>query len=148
MEGQYKYGCSKSILDEWISGYYPIQELSVPAKSSKGVNSTKLSSAEQYKLDASGVASAGDGIFFDAKYSKRFLNYKWTDVVKGYESYGPGLLDLQVNGASVDWGAFNWWHKYSYTMPGTDSPATFRINDIYYPNNYGSLNVQISVKLY
>lgn len=105
--------------------------------------STVLSSGKTYWIKATGIAGAGDNITFDAKYSVRVPNTVWTDSVQNYESYGPTLLDLQIDGSSPDWGAFSTIHTYWLTVIGTGAPLLFQIYDIYYPNNTGSLNIKI-----
>jgi len=101
--------------------------------------------AGNYKFIVSGTAFAGDTIDFDAKYSitNRIDGDTWTDEVSGYESYGPELLDLQVNGASVGWGPYNDQHIYDCTWVGDGNSVEFCIYDIYYPNNTGWLTVEI-----
>jgi hypothetical protein len=102
-----------------------------------------------YTLVATGTADALNSpdrhIYFDAKYS--LTTYipgdTWTDSVSGYTGYGPTLLDLFVNGASGDWGVYNEDHTYECTITGDDNPVELWIYDIYYPNNVGSLTVEI-----
>lgn len=122
-----------------------VETLSVPADSATGVSSVaSLDLGRNYKFVVIGTADAGDNITFDAKYSIH-TGYPlvWTDEVAGYESYGPSLLDLLVNGADVDWGVFNTSHLYTYELMGTGVPATFMVNDIYPSNNVGNLTVNI-----
>ncbi len=104
-----------------------------------------LESGKKYLLKASGTAFAGDTIDFDAKYSitKRILDDTWTDLVSGYPGYGPTLLNLAVNGVFVDWGAFNEDHVYYWKMDGIGSCVPLWIYDVHYPNNTGSLIVEI-----
>ena len=106
-----------------------------------------LESGKNYQLKVSGTAYAGDTIDFDAKYSitNRILDDDWTDLVSGYESYGPTLLELSVDGEFVAWGNYNPDHVYYCNMPGDGSPLglALRIYDIYYPNNTGFLTVKI-----
>lgn len=124
----------------------PIATLSIPANSSQDTTSTHTSEdGAQYRIKALGTANAGDTIEFDAKYSitNRITGDSWTDTVTGYESYGPTLLDLMVNGGFVDWGAYNSSHVYWYETLGNGNKFTFKIYDVYYPNNTGSLTVEI-----
>ena len=72
----------------------------------------------------------------------------WTDLVTLYEIEGTQLLDLHVDGANIDWGAFNPAHVYWYDKPGTGAPVALWIYDEYYPNNAGVLTVDIFVKLW
>lgn len=159
LEGHYKFGCSKSILEDWIAGQYFMETVEVQAASEVPVESlTVLKSSENYHLMAYGVADAQmppqASIFFDAKYSVTTpgedpINpVDWTDSVTGYEAYGPQLLDLHVNGAFIDWGIFNPAHTYWHEMAGTDAPVSLWIYDVYYPNNEGFLSVDIFVDLW
>jgi len=126
----------------------PIETVTVDANDPSGTTSTAtLESGKTYWFKASGTAEAGDTIEFDAKYSitKRIIGDTWTDSVSGYEGWGLTLLDLQIDSVSPDWGAFNPDHVYWSSQTGSGDPVafTFRIYDIYYPNNSGSLTVEI-----
>ena len=123
-----------------------VDTVTVPANKTTATSSSiPLEDGVEYLLEASGTAFAGDTIDFDAKYSitNRIAGDTWTDIVSGYEGYGTELLDLQVNGASVDWGTYNPEHVYYFTMTGTGTPIQLQIYDIYYPNNTGELTVKI-----
>lgn len=103
-----------------------------------------LEEGVEYIIKATGTANAGDGIEFDAKYSFRTpSSTEWTDYVSTYESYGPDLLDLYVDGINVDWGDYNEDHTYYYIYTGTGVPIELLINDIDYLGNAGSLTVEI-----
>ena len=108
-------------------------------------SSAILENGFDYTLVATGTAFAGDTIDFDAKYSitHRITEDTWTDTVSGYEGYGTKLLNLLVDGVEVDWGDFNWDHKYECTITGDGTQVDLLIYDIYYPNNAGSLTVNI-----
>lgn len=98
----------------------------------------------EYFFRASGTFSAGDLITADAKYSVREPNTEWTDIVQNYETYGPTLLDLHLNGTAPDWGQYNSdSHGYWTSLMGDGYPFTFQIYDIFASNNNGSLKVQI-----
>ena len=123
-----------------------IETVDVPSNKATASNSTAtLESGKSYCFKAIGWAYAGDTIDFDAKYSitNRITGDTWTDDVSGYTSHGPELLDLFVNGSSVDWGAYSADHVYSLDFVGDGSTVDFLINDIHYPNNTGSLAVEI-----
>jgi len=121
-----------------------IETVTVPASASVPIPSINiLASGTDYLLKAYGVANAGDGIDFDARYSFRTpTSAMWTDAVSTYESYGPTLLDLFFNGATP-WGDFNHAHEYWSLVSGTGAVANFSIYDAYYPNNTGDLKVDI-----
>ena len=152
MSGHSKFGCSISVMEDFIAGLPPllVETVQVDANDPNPTYSNiALESGVQYELEAMGTAYAGgkytEDIEFDAKYSITHskIGDTWTDVVTDYESYGTTLLDLFVNGGSVDWGAYNPEHIYYWTVTGTDTPVELLIYDIYYPNNVGSLTVNI-----
>jgi len=121
-----------------------VDEINVVAKDMPTVTSNiTLVSGQKYLLRVSGTFGAGDNITADAKYSVRAPNTFWTDYVQNYESYGPTLLDLQINNSSPNWGSYNPNHVYWLTYIGGGSSINFRIYDIYPSNNSGSLNVKI-----
>jgi hypothetical protein len=111
-----------------------------------------------YVLEASGTYFGGGyGLFdiqADAKYSQdaiqRAANAPWTDSVNGYEGYGAGLLDLFVDGAIANWGAYSSAHRYALPVAATGSPITLdlNINDIYAENNTGGLCVALYQQVY
>lgn len=122
-----------------------VETVTVPSDGSSVTSTNVLESGVTYLLEASGTANAGDTIDFDAKYSitNRILEDTWTDIVSGYESHGANLLDLKVNNDFVDWGTYNDGHIYWLSVMGSGTPVTLQIYDIYYPNNVGSLTVDI-----
>jgi len=156
--GHYKYGCSKSILDDWNSGKYHIgptlvETVTVPANSSTGVSSVAaLEAGKDYFLKAYGTACAEENtpgtctIFFDAEYANRpsVDETNWVDGVTGYESWTTNLLDLKVDGNFVNWGAYNTEHTYQIPYSGTGNVlfVTYDVPSAYY-NNTGSLSVDI-----
>jgi hypothetical protein len=124
----------------------PLHQIEVFAVSSIPVE--KVLDVGNYKFVVSGTAFAGgeytEDIEFDAKYSITHSDSgdTWTDTVSGYESYGEELLDLQVNGISLEWGDYNVDHIYECSWTG-GGVVQFCIKDIYYPNNTGYLTVEI-----
>lgn len=122
-----------------------METLTVDADDQSGVDSSVLYDGLKYQFKVSGVADAGDTIDFDAKYSltNRIIDDTWTDAVSGYESYGTELLDLMVDGSAVNWGDYNEAHTYYLGYMGNGSSINFSVYDIYYPNNIGSLTVEI-----
>lgn len=106
-------------------------------------SSVVLDDDQDYIIRVSGTYTEGDSITADAKYSTRLPNTIWTDRVQNYESHGPSLLDLQIDGSSPDWGTYNPNHVYWLPVTGTGSPLNFSLHDIYPSNNAGSLDVSI-----
>ena len=113
------------------------------------VPSDPLAAGITYRIEASGTYYAGGVSQFDieadAEYSQdtyqRVNGQPWTDSVRNYETYGEGLLELKVDGGFVEWGAFNWDHRYTLDLVGMGDPVTFdlQIYDIYAQNNTGGL---------
>ena len=124
-----------------------VETLTINADNSSPVSSSALALGQDYLLEVSGTFAAGDNITADAKYSVRAPNMVWTDSVQNYESYGPELLDLQINGTSPDWGVYASDHTYYLTLTGSGSGLSFLVNDVYYPGNSGKLTVRIFKKL-
>ena len=157
-DGHYKYGVSKSILEDWNRGTYYIgptllETVNVPANDADGVaSSTVLDVDKDYFLKAYGTATAcwqpGCYITFDAEYSTSDGVTPWSTWADGvaapYDSYGADLLDLKVNGTFVDWGAYNPLHSYEIPYAGTGN-ALFLVYDLAgsYFNDVGSLFVDI-----
>lgn len=153
--GHYKFGCSNSVVEDFsnnmkdgeLDGRYFIENLKIPAIGTEMKSTEPLMSGVDYLLKASGTANAGDGIEFDAKYSFKTGSTEWTDAVLGYQSLGTELLDLFVDGDSVNWGSYNSEHKYKYEMEGNGEKAAFKIYDTYPSNNSGNLYVDIYAEL-
>lgn len=102
-----------------------------------------------YRLTADGLYYAGGRFTYDiasdAEYSQdadQRLTDTWTDLVKGYESYGEGLLELKVDGAFVEWGDYNPAHVYSIEHMATGD-ISLQIWDVYAQNNTGGLCVKV-----
>jgi len=153
MNGHKKFGCSTSVIEDFIAGLpqrVRVDTVSVDANNPNSVLSNiVLKSGVNYELEAMGTAYAGgnytNDIEFDAKYSitHSVVADTWTDSVTQYESYGPTLLDLFVNGSSIDWGVYNDEHTYYHTITGAGAAVNLLISDIYYPNNIGFITVNI-----
>jgi hypothetical protein len=83
----------------------------------------------------------------DAEYSQdwyqRMNLLPWTDLVRGYEGLGEGLLEMKVDGGFVEWGAFDNGHSYSIEHTATGATIDFQIYDTYAQNNTGGLCVGV-----
>lgn len=161
LEGHYKFGCSKSILDDWIAGEYYMETVNVPSMTASGIDSIMSPILGQdYYLKASGTYRFGDvlswGVYgiADAEYAYRNDSYSqpiapdnWTLGDDGnYPSvYG---LDVQVDNGNVYWGDYSSEHKYTYIYSGTDYPVHFHIYDNNYTDNSGEIVVDILAKLW
>lgn len=161
-EGHHKFGCSKSILEEWIAGEYPMSTVIVPAGGLDYLNLHTATtpfdtiSGEYYRIEASGMYTYMSSALptygqADAEYSNR---PSWT--------YGPGwilgdnvfptgkehALDLTIDGENISWGTYNESHTYSTILSGTDNPFIFDIFDDGYGDNSGYLTADVFVKLW
>jgi len=135
------------LADGVLDGMYYLETVEVPANDADGVSSVgTLMSGQDYKFKAYGIANAGDSIDFDADFSFRTgSSIEWTDDVSTYEYLGDTLLDLMVNGSFVQWGdnTFHADHVYWHDFSGLGTSVEFQVYDVYYPNNTGSLFVDI-----
>lgn len=148
LTGHYKFGCSKSIMEEWINGEYPLESVIVDSNGTVSTTNHILKSLVEYKLVASGI------FYYDS------ILVNWADAewylkggvpVKGdTEGSKPYVLDISINGTSTntDWGEYNPEHIYTKYITGTDERVDFSIYDSYSGDNSGFLNVDIFVKLY
>ena len=113
-EGHYKMGCSSGLLDQWIEGYYHLETVMVPANDEDGVVSNT-------------TLRTGE-------------NYQLV-------AHGAGdavALDLQVNGASVDWGPSNPDQVYLYDLAGNDAPVLLQVGA---DGASGEITVEIYLEL-
>jgi hypothetical protein len=135
-----------------VAGYTKVWDGFVPANGNV-VTTPTLDPGRTWKMEASGTYFAGGSGLFDiqadAEYSQdayqRANDLPWTDSVRNYESYGSGLLDLKVNGAFVNWGAYNASHRYVIPVTPMGSPLEISANiyDIASYNNTGGLCVAL-----
>jgi len=97
----------------------------------------KLPFPAQYRIDVSGTwTNTGDN-WLDAEYVSTPTGHQ-----DGWDGLGENFGDTQVDGAFVDWGAFNAGHTYSHTgayersvdlavfvgVGGTKMPAWYAAN--------------------
>ncbi len=120
-----------------------VDTLTVPATGEPVTSSVVLGAGDTYMFEALGTFYANDGITADAEYSSGPTSFVWQDLVERYENYGEGLLELRIDGAFVEWGAYNPNHVYTLTQVGAGNPVVFDIYDIAPGNNEGFLTVNI-----
>lgn len=166
-DGHYKFGLSKSLIEAWMAGEYNLgpavlDTVFVSGESADVTESTLVAKdGVEYTLNAMGTyrfASWGDFGVADAEWaSRRAANYPapgltevWPDLgetegwVKGEGYYASECgLDVQVDGACVDWGAFSETNEYSLPYTGTGAPIEFSIFDSSYGDNVGGITVEI-----
>jgi len=160
-QGHYNFMCSKSIIEDWISGEYYLETVNVPSTTGVGIDSVMSPILGQdYFLKASGtyrfgsVESWGEYGIADAEYAYRNDSYSrplppdnWT---LGDDTNYPSVLglDVQVDNVNVYWGNYSTEHKYTYLYSGTDNPIHFHIYDNQYTDNSGEIAVDIFAKLW
>lgn len=93
------------------------------------VTSPVLETGKTYVAQVTGTIQAGSDITADAMYSVKSPNTTWTDAVQTYESSGPTLLDLQVDGVSPFWGEYTSDHTYFTFLVGSGAAQTFALRD-------------------
>jgi hypothetical protein len=117
------------------------------------ITTPALVATRDYFLEVSGTYFAGGTAVFDieadAEYSQDAIQragaLPWTDDVNNYAAYGESLLELLVDGAPVEWGAFNAGHRYTLDVTPSGIPLDISANlyDVFYPNNTGGLCVAL-----
>ncbi|HVM58942.1 MAG TPA: choice-of-anchor C family protein [Candidatus Paceibacterota bacterium] len=134
----------------------PVDTVSVnSAQSTPTVGATALTNGATYLLVASGDWQNSLNRA-DAEYTS--LD-SWTTHMDGYDviPYFLGLdeFDLEVNGAFINWGAYDSGHQYSHLYTGTGAPVSLmvfdgdshggpaNVNAGWYGDNVGSLSVNV-----
>lgn len=166
MEGHYKFGCSKSVLNDWnmdwsdgvLDGKKYLETVTVDSAVMGGASSVaSLMTGKNYLFESSGTWTNRPGEAVDTKFTTMDGWVTPTDAPDG--GYDPKLLDLQVNASFMDWGAYSAVHEYSmmYT-PAATAPVNFRVFDGdvatntptpgWYGDNVGSIMVKLSQKLW
>ncbi|MDP2684869.1 MAG: hypothetical protein Q8P20_07595 [bacterium] len=154
-DGHYKFGCSKSILEDWNRGTYYmgptfIETVEIPANSETPSSSVAtLGIGKDYFLKAYGTGMACNQpscmITFDPEFSTSD-GTNWVDgVAYPYDIYGTDLLDLKVDGEFVDWGLYNPIHEYQIPYVGTGNSLNLLVYDLAgsYFNDTGTFYVDI-----
>jgi hypothetical protein len=125
-----------------------------------GINTDPLVAGATYLLEASGtyIFDNSQGRTADAEFLQEVANGPFVEQRTGQP---VDVLDLVINGASVDWLGFdgsNWAphtyspdHVYRYYVTGTGNPLNLTLADweplrpeLHEEDNVGSLNVTIT----
>lgn len=123
-----------------------IDEFQVPANSAAGsdTNVSLDNGGEYFALVEGtytfGAPKNGDERLADAEYS---LDAGATEWVKEFANDRPDVLDLFIDGANPDFGAFRPDHTYGTLFMGTGAVSNFAIEDSPYNDNSGALDVTI-----
>lgn len=135
----------------------PLETVTVNSASSTVTPSSNvLSLGKNYLLVSSGVWTNTGKNVADAEYAS--VN-NWATVMDGYDIspyfLGVNEFDLQVDGAFLNWGAYNSAHTYNDLYTGTGNPVKFLVFDgdstvanpspnlSWYGDNTGNLSVAI-----
>ncbi len=121
----------------------PVDTLYVNSSIDSPVNSIGLISGSTYVVESTGTFYANEQILADAEYSTD--GGLWSESVSGFESNGPNYIDLLIDDQAQNWNNFNMQHTYGVLVTSTGGPVSFSINDSYFMNNLGGLNVNIYI---
>jgi len=127
-----------------------LEQVTVYVDGRGGQTTKTYSSSKTYKITASGTyqywfPAQPDGIA-DAEWSE-LTSHGHPGWHKGEGENVhpvPHYLDLSIDGANIDWGAYNANHIYSVNLPGKNAKFKFNITDSFAKDNAGSLSVSIS----
>lgn len=157
--GHYKFGPSKSILEDWHLGKYNLGQqildtLVVNSAVMGGADSNiALDDEEDYTLNVSGTWTNRPGEIVDTAWTTMDGWVTQLDAPDG--GYPADLLELQVGQQFQEWGTYDANHEYQLVgySPATDGAVNFRIfdgdantntlNPGWYGDNVGSLTVEI-----
>ncbi|MBA7552163.1 hypothetical protein ES705_44718 [subsurface metagenome] len=124
-----------------------IEEISIDPKNPAGATSTAILENEvEYEFVVSGTWENRTWERVDAKYcSADSWATPGTEAPSG--GYPDELLELYVDGGSVDWGAYSDTHIYTLDFTGSGFAVNFAVHDTYYGDNVNStMQVEIWTK--
>jgi hypothetical protein len=135
---------------------------SVNASSESGVSAI-ATLAGNYRIDVNGTWDNTSHGLVDAEYDNGGTGHTPADFSPltyqdGWSGLGADWGDLLVDGASVDWGAYNDAHAYSYTLSGVSAGSSIALRVFdgdasggslvdspgWYGDNAGGLNYTIT----
>lgn len=123
-----------------------VDEVEVSAVSGVGADTVSLTGGTPYVAIANGAWDNNRGPLniVDAEYSTEDNWLTWMD---GFTGFPTDILELFINNTPdpvSNWGGYNSAHRYAQAFtPVLDGSANFSINDTYYGDNTGSLNVAV-----
>ena len=124
-----------------------LETVTVPVDGSPVVSATVLEAGIRYRLRASGTFFIGGPGFADAEYA---FNSSLSTIINN--CFGlPSETDLgiAINDTVIDnsklpfWGTFDFAHVYTIDMVGQGARINLNYHDCFYPDNSGSLTVEI-----
>ncbi len=141
---KYEWVCEEA--EEPVCEWAWLEQVDVPSDGSTVYSENTLNLGEEYKLIASGTYTYNNaGDWADAEW---YL--KNGEIVKGdTEGSQPHVLDVTVSDdENTDWGDFSEDHIYDLMYIGKGEPVSFYIYDSFYPDNSGSIQVDIYECIY
>jgi hypothetical protein len=130
------------------------ETVTVDSRNRDGASSAlPLQAGKSYVVEASGTYSYGGGQQADAECSLTSSDPTWRADRTFPGITDDDMLDVLVNGQGVDWtpttvgdpGCNSSGHVYRLVfVPTVTSVVNFKVNDIYYGDNGGSLSIKIS----
>lgn len=114
-------------------------------------SSVSLPASANYEVVACGVWSNTPHGYVDAAYNSGDA-WSWASSQQGWPGIGSTWGELQINGATPSWGAYNAGHVYTTTLNGASGSLNLAIFDGYtgigpvpgwYGDNSGSLSVDV-----
>jgi hypothetical protein len=126
-----------------------VASASVDSTSMSGTN-VALPGSANYLVVACGVWNNNSHGYVDAAYNSGDA-WNWSNPQQGWSGIGANWGELQINGATPSWGAYNAGHAYSTTLTGAsgnlklviwDGYPTYQV-DGWYGDNSGSLSVDV-----
>jgi hypothetical protein len=126
-----------------------VASTSVDSTSMSGVN-VALPASGNYQVVACGVWNNYSHGYVDAAYNSGDA-WNWNFEQQGWPGIGPNWGELQINGSTPSWGAYNAAHTYSTTLTGVSGNLSLLIWDGYptgqvagwYGDNGGALSVDV-----
>ncbi len=138
---------STPVVDGYVAPATLLETKTVPTDGSTVSTTTTLQSGKWYMFKATGtfhIGSPGDGLA-DAEYGN-FSNppSSLIDLTDTGVDFGIGINDTTNDSDKAPfWGGYSPTHTYYAYVQGTGATATLKYHDNNYPDNTGSLTVQV-----
>ena len=131
-----------------IPGHTLLESLVVPVTGASVVSTNSLAAGESYKIRASGTMQTDDSplILADAEYASFLAPIDNTNT--GNVDLGIAINDT-VNDSDKppSWGPYDASHIYTVDFVGLGAPVSFNFHDSFYPDNAGSLTIEVFAPL-
>ena len=126
-----------------IPGHTLQENVVVPVSGTVVTSTTSLDAGVSYKIRASGTMQiAPDPLFADAEYAR--FSDPIDNTVTGNVDLGIGIDDTANDADKFPvWGPYDASHVYVINLGGQDAAIGLNFHDSFYPDNSGSLGVDI-----